>query len=401
MPNDSAVPTLAFRRVLSPRVLALAVFTALRLAAATTEYQVSTTDGQVVRGEYLGTEREQVRLRTQFGIVQIPQAKVQSMNRVGPAGATGAEAPAPDAERPRPKDAPPPPPTDTPRTKDAPAPAAEKPKDLKFREPPKPDLAELVALRSDVRPPPEPSKAERQEIFRLIRNFAETNPTFRKRSIKTLQGYGRTVYPFIAPAYTAPQDLPLRIELLEVLSGPGNALAASIFSDAHRQAQAAMDSTAANPPPPPPQYETQRDRQRPIMRAEYVRMAADDVLRVEGYASTAGGPFNALFLLDTYRKRYGGHQTEPLLSNLRRDVLRLGAAGADAKRANSAWTPADKIMLAEMLLPLLFNANDDLKDLPKELLKKILPTGHPKWDDSETDWVEWFEDVRSTPRQWK
>jgi len=33
--------------------------------------------------------------------------------------------------------------------------------------------------------------------------------------------------------------------------------------------------------------------------------------------------------------------------------------------------------------------------LPRDMLKKILPTGYPKWDAGPTEWSEWWSKKRA------
>src|SRR6185369_1375509 len=105
-----------------------------------------------------------------------------------------------------------------------------------------------------------------------------------------------------------------------------------------------------------------------------------NILAVEGYASVAGGPFNSLFLLDVYKRRYTAESIDPLLNDIARDRTRLGNAAGDVKGSRSVWTLDDRLMLIEQLLPLLFVDNEELNTLPRDLLKKLLPSGYPKWD---------------------
>src|SRR5688572_32898218 len=72
------------------------LFLIYTIAAATVcgaELQIRTTDGQTVQGEYLGTENKIVKVRTKFGIVQIPSKDIVTLTAVAapaaPAGVAG------------------------------------------------------------------------------------------------------------------------------------------------------------------------------------------------------------------------------------------------------------------------------------------------------------------------
>ncbi|HEY3322974.1 MAG TPA: hypothetical protein VGP72_21140 [Planctomycetota bacterium] len=270
-----------------------------------------------------------------------------------------------------------------------------------FPEPAMPDVLALLAKRTADLPDVEPTTKERQEIQRIIRNFSGTAERFRDRNIRDMQSYGRVAYPFIGAAYTQPFELSERIDLLQVLAMPGSPLTAGYFRDAHTMALSQMNVTENTPPAPPPDYPSKRDREQPQGRLNAVRAGADNVLRVEGYMSVAGGPFNALQLLQIYQKRYGSEKTAPLLTDVTRDAARLAATAVDAKRAKGSWTRDDRIMLAEHLIPMLFVENEDLKKLPQDALKKLLPTGYPKFDADAADWIAWWDKVKDSPRAWK
>lgn len=279
-------------------------------------------------------------------------------------------------------------------TKDEQAPAPPPAPPATFPEPRAPDpiaLANALAARS---PPPEPDKNARQEIFRVLRNFADTNDAGRRKTLRTLQDYGRMAEPFIAAAYTDPADFDYRVSILAALAVPGRPLTTPCFAGAHRTALAQFSQAGAAAPPRQSTYVSKRDRERPASRGELLQLAAANVFDLEGYMSVAGGPFNALYLLDVYKQRYSSDKTEPLLMGLPRDRARLAATAADVGRSRSSWTTADRIGLAELTLPLLFKDNDDLQSLAKDLLKKLLPSGYPKWDAPQEDWVEWWGKAR-------
>src|SRR5437016_4123633 len=74
------------------RFLAVLVLLLAESPAFSAEFQIKTIDGQTVQGEYLGTEKEIVRLRSKYGLVQIPAADVKSMVRGGEGGVPGPKA---------------------------------------------------------------------------------------------------------------------------------------------------------------------------------------------------------------------------------------------------------------------------------------------------------------------
>lgn len=343
------------------------------------EFQVKTLDGQTLQGEYLGTEKEIVKIKSRYGVVQIPAKDVKSMIRVGESGAVLDKPSAPKAE------------SAIPAAENGPVFPTVKP----------PDVLSLLATRAAGIPPPEPNKNDRQEIFRLIRNFGDTNDSQRRKNIRALQDYGRMAYPFIAAAYVQPFEINIRVDLLQALAVPNSPLTTGILMDAHHTSAKEKEITAAEPPPPPPDYVSKRDRNLPQTRVQNLHIDAQNVLTIEGYASVAGGPFNSLFLLDVYKKRYTSETVDPLLADINRDRSRLGNAAGEVKGSRAIWTLDDRIMLIEQLLPLLFSENEDLKQLPRDLLKKILPSGYPKWEASQSDWVEWWNKRKDVPSAWR
>lgn len=327
--------------------------------AAAAEIQVRTNDGQVLQGEHLGTKDGVVRLQTRYGVVAIPELSIVTLTAVKIANA---EAPA------------------------AGAPAAAH----VFEQPKAVNVTQLVARRLAASPPPEPGKAERQEIFRLIRDYTGVGENSRQRIIRSLQRYGLMALPFISSGLLEPVNRQNRIEIFEGLAVPGEHLTTAAFAELHGEAQAALAAIASAPPPSQPAYLSQEDRKRPLSKAEWLKLAADNVVRIEGYAATAGGPYNALWLLQIHEKRYGGPQTDPLLADVQRDRARLAAAAAGAARALGEWTGANRVMLAEEAFPLLFKDNEDLASLAQALLKKVLPSGYPKWDAPQNEWADWW-----------
>ena len=343
------------------------------------EFQVKTLDGQTLQGEYLGTEKEIVKIKSRYGVVQIPAKDVRSMIRVGDNG-VALDKPAPQKG-------------------DAAAPVADD--GPRFPDVKPPDIMSLLAARAAGNPPPEPNKIDRQEIFRLIRNYGDTNDVLRRRSVRTLQDYGRMAYPFIASAYVQPFEVNIRVDLLQVLAVPNSPLTAGILMDAHKATNREKEFTAAEPPAQPPEYLSKRDRDYPQTRGQILNLNAQNVLAIEGYASVAGGPFNALFLLEIYKKRYTGDTVDPLLVDVNRDRTRLGNAAGEVKGSRAIWTLDDRMMLIEQLLPMLFLDNEELKILPRDLLKKILPSGYPKWEAPQSDWVEWWNKRKDVPSAWR
>jgi len=346
------------------------------------ELQIRTTDGQTVQGEYLGTDNKLVKIRTKFGVVQIPSKDIVTLTAVAPPAAAAPAAGAVPGETPQ-----------------APVVATGVPLGIgdvtapAFPEVKRVDFISLEANRAALFPPGELSKGERQELSRAIRNFSDSTELSRKKIIRSLQGFGRAAYPFIAAAYTLPAELGDRIELLEALAVPGSPFTASTFAESHAASRASYAGTASLPPPPPPDYPSRRDRI--PSRSADLKGAARDVLDIENYASIAGGPFNALMLVEIYVERYSAEKVDPLVSDVARDRVRLAATAADAGKTRTSWSGADRAMLADQLLPLLFKPSEELQLLPRDMLKKILPTGYPKWDAGPTEWSEWWSKKRA------
>ena len=329
------------------------------------DVQIKTADGQTVTGEFLGTEDGNVKLRSKYGLVAIPQKDVMTMVRAP-------EAPAQTAGG---KDK-------TPATE----PASEAPP-ATFPEPKDVSLSALLATR--IPEPPEPNKQERQEIFRVIRNFHDASDKSRDKILGTLRNFGTVAYPFIASAYTGADELDDRTGLLSALAVRNSPYTAGIFAEARAAALKAFDSASNSPPPPPPDYPTKLERNAPQNPAGEIKAAATRVLAIEADASVAGGPFNSLFLFQAYKKRYSG-ETDALFKDASRDQLLLAAAAGDAQKSKTEWTGADRAMLAEQAIPLLFKDSEELNGIARELLKKILPSGHPKFEAPQDEWLNWW-----------
>ena len=337
----------------------VAVLAGVRAGLAA-EIQVRTDDGQILQGEHLETKNGLVKLQTRFGVVSVPERNIVTILAAKPEAPAGA-APAALPDLPR-----------------------------VFSQPPAINIIALVAKQLAVTPPPEPTKVQRQQIFRAVRNFAEVNPPARAQIIRTLQDFGLMAQPFVSAALQEPFNLQNRIDLFESLAVPGEALSAGSFAEVHAQAVSSLENMAVTPAPPQPEDLTQEDLKHPLSKADWLRVASSNVLKIEGYATAAGGPFNTLFLLNTYRQRYGGPTIDPLLADIRRDAARLADAARDAKRARTSWTSLDRITVAEQVFPQLFADNENLNALAQPLLKNVLPAGHPGWDAPQAEWVAWW-----------
>jgi hypothetical protein len=183
-----------------------------------------------------------------------------------------------------------------------------------------------------------------------------------------------------------PMDLSVRVLLLESLAVPGRYLTTPVFSRAHSQALSEFNQTSNTTPPPPDPF----NKVRPLSREDLKQIALVNVLSIEEYISTAGGPYNTLFLLDLYRKRYTSEKTDPLLLGLARDRKLLAEAADDAARNRSGWDRDSRVGVIELALPMLFKGDETLASLVQPLLVKLLPTTHPKWKADEETWVEWW-----------
>lgn len=335
-----------------------------RISAA--ELQARTVDGQTLQGEYIGTENNVVKLRSKYGVINIPSRDIVTLTAVAaPAKAKGDEAAA----------------TETAVAENA----------LVFKEPKMPNLMSLVASRLADAAIGEPNKSERQELYRVLRNFGESSDKAREKIIRKIQDLGVMAYPYVAATYNQPFEIGDKVDLLRAFAVPDSPFTAGIFAEAHNTAVAVMNRIADAPPLLPPEYPSKREREMPNGKAQQLKIAATDVLLLEGYSSISGGPFNALFLLDVYRSRYDKNSTDALLNDIARDSARFADTGSDALRSNSSWTAADRLMIAEQVLPLLFKDNEDYKTLAREMLKKILPPAHPKFDAPESTWFEWWQ----------
>jgi hypothetical protein len=346
------------------------------------EVQVKTLDGQIIQGDYLNTENNLVRIRTRFGLIQIPSKDVVIIQAVqGSALVTpiipegkGNEArdPAPVPSR---------------------GPEQALPKST-FPKAKRPDLRSMLALRTNNAIQLNISKQNRQELLRLTRNFSDSSNRARNEIVQNLKGYGLEAYPFIAASYTHPTQIFDRAELLHALAVPNSPLTVGIFDEAHKTAWAVHSATLNTPAPPPPDYLSKRDRERFGKDNNALRETATTLLDIENSASIAGGPLNALLLLDVYQLRYDTETSDALLWDIKRDKGRLGSAANDATKSKTGWSAEDRVLVAEQAFPLLFREDENLKELPRDLLKKILPSGYPKWDAPEDEWVSWWDGAK-------
>ena len=341
-------------------LLVLGLWVSARVHAA--ELQIRTIDGQTVQGEYLGTDQNVVRLRCKYGVLEVPSKDIVTMTAVAPLPKNSEESNAVAVGKQAPEET---------RT---------------FPETQIPKLMPLIAIRMAGEDVPEPTHLERLDLYRGIRTFSNNSNKGREKTIARFQDLGIKAYPFIAAAYTQPFEIGDKIDLLRVLAVPNSPFTAGVFHETHRTALALLNQAEAQPPVLQPEYV----QNAPNM-AEQLNAGAANVLAIEEYASIAGGPFNTLFLLEVYKRRYSAEKMDLLLSDIGRDRARLSSTAADAGQANSYWTAQDRQMLCEQLLPLLFKNNDDLNLLARELLKKLLPPGYPKWSAAQETWVEWWE----------
>ncbi len=350
----------------------LFIFTTVSRAA---ELQAKTIDGQVIQGEYLGTENDIVRLKTLYGTVSIPSKNIvslQAVNQPEKPDEAGAVAPA-NAEPAVPL-------IIEPETKGPP---------LIFREPKAVNLTAWIVSRTPTIP--EAVRGDRLELFRLVRNFGDSSDASRQKIIRALGNFGLMAYPFIEGSYNTPNDLNDKVDLLQAVASAHKPYTAQLFLPVHAQLLNEMSRIGNEPPQLPPELITKR--QYIPTRNQRLRGTARNVRAVEGFAATCGGPFNAQFLLNVYKDRYAG-DSDALLKDSGADRARLAATAADHKNSASGWTAPDRVQLIETALPLYFKDNEDLRGIAEDFLKKLLPDRHPKWDAPQAEWVEWWASQR-------
>lgn len=346
------------------------------------EVQVKTLDGQIIQGDYLNTENNLVRIRTRFGLIQIPSKDVvviQAVQGNAPVTPIIPEGKGTDAREPA---------TTDPRGPERSL------SESTFPKAKRPDLRSMLALRTNNSIQLNISKQSRQELLRLTRNFGDSSNRARNEIIQNLKSFGQEAYPFIAASYTHPTQIFDRAELLRALAVPNSPLTAGMFDEAHKTAWAVHTATLNTPPPPPPDYLSKRDRERFGKANNALRETAATLLDIENSASIAGGPLNTLLLLDAYQLRYDSETSDALLWDIKRDKGRLGTAANDATKSKTGWSAEDRVLVAEQAFPLLFREDENLKELPRDLLKKILPSGYPKWDAPEDEWVNWWDGAK-------
>lgn len=342
-------------------LLILAVATCVSAARAA-DLQAKTVDGQVVQGEYLGTENNIVRIKTIYGTVSIPSKNIVTLLAVSIEKPEGTPAVKEDALN-----------LDT----------------LVFKEPKNINLTSLLAARMPRIP--EAGVQSRIELFRLIRNFGDSSDASRLKIIRSLGSYGLMAYPYIEGSYVEQADLSDKVQLVQAVSGTRRPYSAQIFSQVHASLLADMTRVSSTAPQLPTEIVTKRNNI--VTRDQHLRNVANNTRLIEGYASQSGGPFNALFLLTIYKERYGAN-SDALLKDLLSDRARLAATAVDFKNPATGWTAQDRVTLIEMAFPLYFKDNDDLKSLVEDFLKKLLPEKHPKWYASQAEWFEWWNKQR-------
>ena len=341
------------------KLLTILAFAFCVPAARAADLQAKTIDGQVVQGEYLGTENNIVRIKTIYGTVSIPSKNIVTLLAVS----------LPDK------------PEGVPAVKDDVANLDA----LVFKEPKTVNLASLLAARMPRIP--EAGVQSRIELFRLIRNFGDSSDASRLKIIRNLGSYGLMAYPYIEGSYVEPLDLNDKVQLVQAVSGQRKPYSAQIFSQIHASLLADMARATSIAPQLPTEIVTKRNNI--VTREQHLRGVANNIRLIEGYASQSGGPFNALFLLTIYKDRYGAN-SDALLKDLLSDRARLAATAIDYKNPATGWTVGDRVALIEITFPLYFKDNDDLKDLAEDFLKKLLPEKHPKWDTPQAEWFEWW-----------
>jgi hypothetical protein len=344
-----------YREVYCVKQFAIAGVSAfLCLAACASEVQVKTNDGQIISGEYLGTEDGVVKVHSRYGDINIPSKDVLAIVK---AADTVSDKPKSDAGS-----------------------------EQFFQTPKDVNITALMATRA-----PQPAELARKDRIALsiaVENFKNSSPKLEAKYLSTLRSYGTAAYPFIASAYNEPLDLDTKIHLLAAVSESNSPYTAGIFADTHAVAWDVFSHSLVEPPISPDDS-FKVERVAVAGKREEMKSLAGQVLAVEALAAQAGGPFNTLFLFQIYKRRYSS-ELNPLLSDARRDSNFLTVASADAWKADAAWTGADRVDLAERALPLLFKDNEDLKTIARELLKRLLPSTHPKWNAPQEEWFTWW-----------
>ena len=321
------------------------------------EIEVHTNDGQLLQGAYVGMDQNVLRMRTGVGDFLIGMGDIATTTNVPAPGAaipcsacaSGACPLLPEAQ----------------------------PLDVRMLA-----AARLEGLNGGL------ANGDQREVLRAIRDFRFSS--FPERKIAILRGYGLQAYPFLAAAYAQSFELQTKVNLLQTVAVRGESLSAGLLAQTHATAELVFRVTVASPPPQPPRYLTNRVRWvSPQDPGQSLQLVAGNLLQLEEYAATAGGPLNALFLWQTYRSRYSDPQSSPFLADLDRDRARLVATAQDASRHGSAWTASERALVVDQVLPAFFRCDDTSRELAQALLSRILPARHPKWSASEAEWAAW------------
>lgn len=330
-------------------------------AAFASEVQLRTNDGQTIQGEYLGTEDGIVKIRSKYGVLSVPTKDVLSLGKAPDPGAQSSGKPAVvDANT--------------------------APEQL-FPTIPDKNITALMATRAP--PAPEPTRAERTVLSIAVQNLKNSPPNLDAKYLAQLRQYGAKAYPFVASAYTDPLDLDVRVHMVSALAESDSPYTAGIFADTHATAWEVFNHALVEPPAPADNL-IHVERVVVVGKREDLKTLAGQLLSIEAFASQAGGPFNTLFLFQIFKKRYAA-ESNPLLCDAKRDAGFLLVAAGDANNADSAWTGADRVDLAERAFPLLFKDNEDLQTIARALLERVLPQkGHPKWSAPQSEWYAWW-----------
>ena len=243
--------------------------------------------------------------------------------------------------------------------------------------------------------------ADQDRLRKLIRDYRHGN---RPEIGRELRQFRPAVNQLIAEAYLDPIDLPVKIALWEEVAGPQNPDAAVGLFDTHR---AAYD--VARPVLIPYAKDVggiivRRKRSGPdagVYPAERwftSRELRDDILDIEGLIARCTGANAAIFLINVYAQRYD--EGEAPMRDKGRDRHRMvEACGGNPKRFDedergtwrSTLSGSERAAIAERLIEYLHRENGDRRKIARNGLMICLNgVRHPDWDDSRSQWEQWW-----------
>lgn len=352
------------------RALALAgcLWIAGLLGAAEVELRLK--DEQVVRGEILAANEKTVEIKTDFGVLKIPRENV-----VNPDVLAGAPAEAPPETKPN----------------------------TVVKGGGKLDEDAILVARIKATSAARLSAKENAAIAELVGKFGDALGFERPPLLEKLRAFGAKANETVGISYKRRQEIEVRTRLLGGIAIRGNVGVIPFIRDTHGETLVAYEMKKAEKPDK--QSILDRGAERVLTKKELEKQAkaiAELVPELETYAAEVGGAGAVLFLARTFQARYASEKKDPFFDR-DRDTLHLFFAAVDEPQAVKSgrrtslgehWTPAERALVIEKLIPHLATASKDYRRMLEPLLSVLLPAGHPAFAAGEADWQDWWHGAR-------